>query len=176
MNKHLKPGVAVDVRGASKEVKEQVMAAFVAAGAKRDGCHGQSCPGLQNFAYWDEENDVWFSPSVYGPIITINQALGWESEVESTWFERGEFPPVDTQCMKGDCVVKIVCYLFNGDSKYAAYQHIDGFGCGYTVVGSFKPLKTEKDRAIEEMLTHMDSAWHKGLAAQLYDAGYRKTE
>ena len=27
MNKHLKPGVAVDVRGASDEVKEQVMAA-----------------------------------------------------------------------------------------------------------------------------------------------------
>jgi hypothetical protein len=109
MNKHLKPGVAVDVRGASDEVKEQVMAAFVGAGAIRT-----TDDRMTNFICWDSsiKRVYFFGGYSIGrhELISINQALGRESEVESknaivgqsnasnNWFERSELPPVGTVC------------------------------------------------------------------------------
>jgi hypothetical protein len=106
----------------------------------------------------------------------------------SDWHSRGELPPVDVQCMQGNQIVKIVAHLFNGENKYAAFQHIDGKGCGYSHADSFRPLKSERERAIEEMCKVIDSnsetakynlnidcsAALRFAIEALYDAGYRK--
>jgi hypothetical protein len=178
MNKHLKPGVAVDVRGASDEVKEQVMAAFVGAGAIRT-----TDDRMTNFICWDSsiKRVYFFGGYSIGrhELISINQALGRESEVENTWFERRELPPVDVQCMRGDCVVEIAAHLFNGDSGYAAYQHVDGNGCGYARAESFRPLKTEKEKLVERLVLIMNdntNATFTEISGVLYDKGLRFTE
>jgi hypothetical protein len=99
---------------------------------------------------------------------------------DNSWYEKGEIPPVNVQCMNGNNIVKIVAHLFNGDYKYAAFQHVDGNGCGYSQAESFYPLKTERERTIEDCISVFNAGGAndgllRSMAGSLYDAGYRKT-
>jgi hypothetical protein len=94
MNKHLKPCVAVDVRGASDEDVQAVIEACLALGARR-GTDVES-----KYVKWGQEGAVRLSGNSGNyNTLTINQALGRESEVENTWFERSELPPVGIECI-----------------------------------------------------------------------------
>ena len=103
----------------------------------------------------------------------------YNKRTANDWHERGELPPVNLQCMRNDHVVQIVAHMFNGESKYAAFQHVDGNGCGYAEPSFFRPLKSERERAIEEMLK-LDCHPQEGMLSRhdfcgaLYDAGFRK--
>ena len=70
MNKHLKPGVAVDVRGASDEDVQAVIDACLALGAMRGGDVDSE------YVKWGQEGAVWLSGnSGKYNTVTINQAL-----------------------------------------------------------------------------------------------------
>ena len=117
---------------------------------------------------------------------------------DNSWYEKGELPPAGIICEKSFTSTNDewskVFIIGNTINGRIAYEIID---CpkkeyigeirvstgNYKVSGkwvgeayAFRPIKTERERAIEEMLTHMDAEGHKDLAAQLYDAGYRKNE
>ena len=151
MNKHLKPGVAVDVRGASDEDVQAVIGACVALGAMR-GTDVDS-----RYVKWCPEGAVWLSGnSGQYNRLTISQALGRESEVENTWFERGELPPVGAkvqyQAKATDSHVAIVSYCWYAGTIIAYHD-----GAVWTSDNGirqldntvFRPLKTEKEKFVE---------------------------
>lgn len=101
-------------------------------------------------------------------------------EVDNSWHERGEFPPVGTICeMIDDKNTWLECEVIS---------HKDGSCIGwipsrkapfYTYDKSeFRPLRTEREKAVEEML---DAAHQKGRVISkdaceiIYDTGYRKS-
>lgn len=100
-------------------------------------------------------------------------------KVDNSWYENGELPPVNKQVLHDGNIVLIVAHLFNGNDKYAAFQHIDGNGCGYSHAKSFRPTKSDREKAIEDMQGIMAKAnafSYIESAKKLYDAGYRKVE
>ena len=172
MNKHLKPGVAVDVRGASDEVKEQVMIAFMLAGANRDCVHGVNNRNQKNYIFWDEENDVWFSSEMRKTVISIEQALGRESEVESN-----ELPAVGShlEVSWGKKVAWYECVVLPSNrlaiDRYAGW-HVVGWRDDY----EFRPLKTEKEKFVERLVLIMNdntNATFTEISGVLYDKDLR---
>ncbi|HDZ8980329.1 TPA: hypothetical protein RUY06_002225 [Aeromonas veronii] len=110
------------------------------------------------------------------------KVCGGEGYLNNHWFERGELPPVGTRCEA----------LITSESQWVEIEvicHRDGFAlgwclkerCGYhgDEPTDFRPIRTERDLAVEEMRQHfpypgsLDTiGW--AYAAALYNAGYRK--
>ena len=189
MNKHLKPGVAVDVRGASDEDVQAVIDACARLGlnmAKLDSGKG--------FVVLTASAGDFFEChlSCGLPIISINQAIVRESEVEKAWFERGELPPVGTK-------VKLRCpefdrdhdFEFNGaeaeillhrttDNGNKVAVFVSEHGDYHALVAHcFRPLKTEKEKFVDNLYSEwqkMRQPHLKAVFGELYESGYRKTE
>ena len=103
-------------------------------------------------------------------------------EIDNSWFDRGEFPPVGCECeVKHKCwdgfervtVVAITkeYAIVEDDSVVAREQHYHL--CDMT----FRPLRNERERAIEDMANLIAKSVFgsaKCQAEKLYDAGYRK--
>ncbi|MGN5044102.1 hypothetical protein [Aeromonas sp. 3P] len=110
------------------------------------------------------------------------KVCGGEGYLNNHWFERGELPPVGTRCEA----------LITSENQWVEIEvicHRDGFAlgwclkerCGYhgDEPTDFRPIRTERDLAVEEMRQHFPypgSLDTIGLAyaAALYNAGYRK--
>ena len=108
-------------------------------------------------------------------------------EVDNSWHERGEFPPVGCECE-----------FCNSDDEWADWLHsvfvgFDSTGNGVVSVfgddkgvlwisnnsTDFRPLRTEREKAIEDMSRVMhehDSVINDDTLGALYDAGYRKVK
>ena len=99
---------------------------------------------------------------------------------DNSWHERGEFPPAGC-----------VCEAFvNEENKWVHFEVIairDGFVLGWcreSLYGfqsdeksEFRPLRTEREKAIDEMLLaidHIKEGNFETFIGALYDAGYRK--
>ena len=112
--------------------------------------------------------------------------MSGKPEVDNSWHERGEFPPVGAICeMIDDKNTWLECEIVS---------HKDGACIGwissrkapfYTYDKSeFRPLRTEREKAIDEMVYEFID--HHGdpkggerylpMATKLYDAGYRKVK
>jgi hypothetical protein len=109
-----------------------------------------------------------------------------EKQQDNGWFERGELPPVGTVCeytlgtgapwyqceikyvISGDGVVmkRIPC----GSEQYCGLLHEHPV--------SFRPIRTEREKAIEEMAkaVGLHVSVFEVEAGKLYDAGYRKEQ
>ena len=101
-------------------------------------------------------------------------------EVASSWHERGELPPVGCECE-----------VFVSDAnKWMHFEviairdgHVLGW-CRESLWGfqsddksEFRPLRTEREKAIEEMINaidHIKEGNFETFIGALYDAGYRK--
>ena len=157
MNKHLKPGVAVDVRGASDEDVHAVIDACLAVNlsmAKPDCGKGFIVISASGGYFWKCSSRCGL------PAISINQALGRGSEVD---------------CSAAKTVVQIVAHMFSGETKFAAYQQVDGNRCGHARAESFRPLKTEKEKFVERV--HESFKYNApSVYEKLYDIGLRFTE
>ena len=102
-------------------------------------------------------------------------------EVDNSWHERGEFPPAGCECyIRHSCwnsekYEKVTVAAITNEYvivKYATFeQH-------YTLNDiSFRPLRTEREKEIEEMTNLIAKSVFgsaKCQAEKLYDAGYRK--
>jgi hypothetical protein len=126
----------------------------------------------------------------FDPFISIednkelNMSNKQEVKQDNGWFERGELPPVGAACeftlganapwyqceikyvIRGDGVV--MKRIPGGDEQYCGLLHRNPV--------SFRPIRTEREVAIEEMCKDVDL--HVSVfeleAGKLYDAGYRK--
>lgn len=103
-----------------------------------------------------------------------------ESEVTikvSDWHKKGELPPVGEVCE---------AYIDYPPQwvETEIVAHKDGFaigwcksvmkGCHGDKAHEFRPLRTERDKAIDEMMEHCDCLGSRDFAGKLFDAGYRK--
>ena len=105
-------------------------------------------------------------------------------EVDNSWHERGELPPVGCECeIKHKCwggfqrvtVVAITkeYAIVEDDSVVAREQHYHLHNM------TFRPLRTEREKAVEEMANLIAKSVFgsaKCQAEKLYDAGYRKVK
>lgn len=113
----------------------------------------------------------------------LSESVVTERPEESTWFERGELPPVGTRCEA----------ISEPDMDWLEVEviaHRDGFAivwCGDEKCGAncddpkhFRPIRTEREKEIEEMMSSVLAVMNRGLQRRLcedlYDAGYRKQE
>ena len=102
-------------------------------------------------------------------------------EVDNSWRELGKFPPAGTVCEV--CENEWVETFIIGMDKegYCVYTTSDpdvGYD-GDNDPSSFRPLRTEREKAIEDMSQLMyehDSIINDTTLGALYDAGYRKVE
>ncbi|MFM5658923.1 hypothetical protein ACET8F_02110 [Aeromonas veronii] len=106
----------------------------------------------------------------------------------SDWFDRGELPPVGIECevLWDDCEwhkTKIIAHLyidkFNMCPVFTTSWDDTSFVECMPHYQSFRPLRTEREKAIEEMKRHCPhhGSWDtvgRIYAEAIYDAGYRK--
>ena len=106
-------------------------------------------------------------------------------EVDNSWHERGEFPPVGCECE----------VFVSDENKWMHFEVIairDGHALGWCRESScgfqsnnkseFRPLSTEREKAIDEMASvildydgyMITSATAELVARQLYDSGYHR--
>ena len=100
-------------------------------------------------------------------------------EVDSSWYERGELPPVGVVCLGH----------ITSEDKWVETEvvaHRDGYvlgwcsaeKCGYhgNENSDFRPLRTEREKAIDQMdaaIRNRGSAISDVILGELYDAGFR---
>lgn len=110
------------------------------------------------------------------------KVCGGEGYLNNHWFERGELPPIGIECTAvadgipdANCII-IAISIEQVVVKWTKNQLFDVLDMpGW----SFRPIRTERDLAVEEMRQHFPypgSLDTIGLAyaAALYNAGYRK--
>ena len=110
-------------------------------------------------------------------------------EVDDSWHERGELPPVGCECdIRHSCwnsekYEKVTVAAITSEYvivKYATFeQH-------YMLKDiSFHPLRTEREKAIDEMIGILKAKFDRSgidgisvadIVDELYDAGYRKVK
>ena len=148
-----------------------------------------------DFAVVDKCTDGSFYvrwPSVCSSGITKKEwkrerdKMNSKPEVDSSWHERGELPPVGCECeikhkywveFQRVSVLAITSeyVIISGHPTPAREQHY------HLRDITFRPLRTEREKAIDEMksLCAYPGSWcstYKSFAEALYDAGYRKVK
>ena len=97
---------------------------------------------------------------------------------DNSWYEKGELPPVGTNCIRIDEKVCIVAHIHSGEYRYAVFQ--GDRSCGYSDHG-FLPIKSDREKAIEQMKEIVNSVKADVLTQDLflgalYDAGFKKAD
>lgn len=97
----------------------------------------------------------------------------------SDWFDRGELPPVGVECEFRHPVFGWTGCDIVGHYRLSAVCAPNGGQFYGGAVGDFRPIRAERDLAIDEMKRHFPhhGSWDtvgRIYAEALYDAGYRK--
>ena len=115
--------------------------------------------------------------------------MSGKPEVDSSWYERGELPPIGCECLIHHVCwykdiyreVKIVAttedYLIVKEYGREQHYHLNQI--------TFKPSKTEREKAIDELAENIRDEFKfegydlhtmitRSLSEFIYDAGYRK--
>ena len=103
-------------------------------------------------------------------------------EVDNSWHERGELPPVGCECSAvcdGQWVtVEVLRHrVNNAGMNVAAVMSCASFNVFWAT--DFRPLRTEREKAIDEMLLaafSIGSEINAETIGAIYDAGYRKVK
>ena len=106
-------------------------------------------------------------------------------EVDNSWHERGELPPVGVpvELWCGGSFAYNCEFITRRGRHYVMWNlDADRPDAADYMNSEFRPLRTERDKAIDEMVCefidhHGDPKGgerYLGIAAKLYDAGYRK--
>ena len=103
---------------------------------------------------------------------------------DSSWHERGELPPVGEKCViyAAGNNGEEVTFIGVTTDNYPVFETSEKRVFVERGKYEFRPLHTERDKAIDEMVCefidhHGDPKGgerYLGIAAKLYDAGYRK--
>ena len=76
------------------------------------------------------------------------------AQQDNSWFERGEFPPHGTSCEVFSWGEWVECFFIgvssHGNGVFESKQIDKPFDC-YREPSKFRPIRTEREKAIEEM-------------------------
>ena len=104
---------------------------------------------------------------------------------DGSWHDRGEFPPAGCVCeveYRGEWIrVEIIGTDSSGYCVFEVPENVENAPSydGVRLPSSFSPLRTEREKAIEDMSRVMhehDSVINDVTLGALYDAGYRKVK
>lgn len=108
------------------------------------------------------------------------EKISSKQEVDNSWYERGELPPVGVYCCgyvtQEDRWIEIEV-IAHRDSHVLGWSGGEKRGFRSNGVKCFRPINTEREKAIEDMSRVMhehDSVINDDTLGALYDAGYRK--
>ena len=128
-------------------------------GAPMPGCH------FVNFTEWQQERDKMSS----------------KPEIDDSWHERGEFPPPETYCQfqkSGTEYGLVNCFVIGIDDLGFCVCRVDMDYHASMSASDFRPLRTEREKAVDEMisvtLAVINQDTQRQMFGMLYDAGYRK--
>jgi len=104
--------------------------------------------------------------------------------MSNEWFENGELPPVGTLCEYRVGNFWKPCEIKGEAFDYGQRLVLVQIGDAAKTIGNtelLRPIKSEREKAIEEMMSKILSPslelytdQYEYAAARLYDAGYRK--
>ena len=103
-------------------------------------------------------------------------------EVDSSWYDRGELPPVGVPVelwFGGTFAYRCEFITMRGNAYVVWNLDDDKPDCADYMNSQFRPLRTEREKAIEDMSRVMhehDSVINDVTLGALYDAGYRKVK
>lgn len=150
-----------------------------------------SLPGtLQNWHQTILSRDEYFTAYPEPVKIEVNNETERKVDVEMTsesemtikvsdWHKNGELPHVGEVC-------EAFVYEDDSWSEVEIIAHKDGIAIGWSSIDeltyqsrnekSFRPLRTERDKAIDDMVYCLSARWAncEEIAAHLYENGYRK--
>lgn len=118
----------------------------------------------------------------FEPFTSIEDNQEQKMQQDNGWFDRGELPPVGTACEhvglltgKIERAVVVAVHHFTGE---AIWSHRENGGpLFYGMRGRFRPIHTDRDKALEEMMKDsgaLPCETTESIMLNLYDAGYRK--
>ncbi len=151
----------------------------------RSGYYQIHSPGNLLLGDWRDTLEKRPEQNELEPFVSIEDSQEKEMKQDNKWFERGELPPVGEVCE---------AYIDYHPQwiETEIVAHKDGFaigwcksvmkGCYGDKAHEFRPLRTERDKAIDEMVCEFIDHYgdpkggerYLGIAEKLYDAGYRK--
>ncbi len=112
------------------------------------------------------------------------KVCGGEGYLNNHWFERGELPPVGVECVavaEGCSAEACKIIAYHTDTVAVQWSNFNDGGLDVLSMPgwAFRPISTERDKAIDEMKLHCPyhGSWDtvgRIYAEALYDAGYRK--
>ena len=141
-------------------------------------CSGEICVG-EVLGDWRDTLEKRPEQAEFEPFVSIEDSQEKEMKQDNKWFERGELPPVGEVC---EAYIDYPPQWIETE----IVAHKDGFaigwcksvmkGCHGDKAHEFRPLRTERDKAIDEMVDCLSSRWAncEEIAAHLYENGYRK--
>lgn len=146
---------------------------FVMMSKIREGC-AISDSASSEFGYYKVTRKEWQQE---------RDKMSSKPEVDNSWHERGELPPVGCECLSpGGEAIMITSHGSISDVPVAFYP--SGVGGLYSAACAkqFRPLRAEREKSIDEMVYEFIDHYGdpKGgerylkIATKLYDAGYRK--
>ena len=137
----------------------------------RDRCRGEVLGDWRDTLEKRPERDE------FEPFVSIEDSQEKEMKQDNKWFERGELPPVGEVC---EAYIDYPPLWIETE----IVAHKDGFaigwcnsvmkGCHGDKAHEFRPLRSEREKAIDEMMEHCDYLGSRVFAGKLFDAGYRK--
>ena len=102
-------------------------------------------------------------------------------EIDGSWHERGEFPPPETYCQfqkSGTEYGLVNCFVIGIDDLGFCVCRVDMDYHASMSASDFRPLRTEREKAVDEMisvtLAVINQDTQRQMFGMLYDAGYRK--
>jgi len=155
---------------------------------------GSSCPRFNGVHAIFESGDSFFpldfvekvaklKPAKQALADAIHQNGGWVEGGD--WHKKGELPPVGAFVdVVGDSLI-----YGQGESNCEVIAHVENtavirmsYGLGCFESGAIIPARTERDKAIDEMVCEFidhygdpkGGEYYIRIATKLYDAGYRK--
>lgn len=106
-----------------------------------------------------------------------------QSAQANSWHERGELPPQETYCQfkkaNEECGW-VNCFVIGIDDLGFCVCRVDMDYHASMLASDFRPLRTELEKAIDEMisvtLAVINQDTQRQMFGMLYDAGYRKEQ
>lgn len=110
-------------------------------------------------------------------VVLVNSQL--EDVNKNDWYKKGEFPPVGEVCILASVgftelnhEVEIT-YIGDGVGCYKRLNDSEEFTFASSEV-VFRPLRTEADKLVEQMMFHGCQSLNRKQATELIEQGYRK--
>lgn len=129
---------------------------------------------------FDDENELQDAIAIKNLIPKPLNPIDFGAIPDPAWHETGDLPPVGTECewsVNDKCYEAcIILFYYSGCVVFDHPKHKGNVRLLKLDDLKFRPIQSDRDKAIEEMTEIFYSNGFKNGFAALYDAGFRKPD